>query len=89
GRDAPRYDAGGGPRCYPVPYTGGSYAAPQSTATTPVGVSGGLGVANSPQENSLVTELLAAPDRARGGPLPDWSSVLAGPAFRGAEVKLK
>ncbi|MGV9883607.1 MCE family protein [Streptomyces sp. NPDC003006] len=89
GRDTPRYDAGGGPRCYPVPYTGGSNAARQSTATTLGGVSGGLGVANSPQENSLVTELLAAPDQARGGLLPDWSSVLAGPAFRGAEVTLK
>ncbi|MEU6994099.1 MCE family protein [Streptomyces sp. NPDC046465] len=89
GRDAPRYGAGGGPRCYPVPYAGGSYSARQSTATTLSGVSGGLGVANSPQENDLVTELLAAPDRARRGSLPDWSSVLAGPAFRGAEVKLR
>ncbi|MEW2390005.1 MCE family protein [Streptomyces venezuelae] len=90
GRDAPRYEAGGGPRCYPVPYTGGSYAARKAgTATAPIGVSGGLGVVNSPQENSLVTELLAAQDRTRRGPLPDWSSVLAGPAFRGAEVKLK
>ncbi|MEV6756852.1 MCE family protein [Streptomyces sp. NPDC051214] len=89
GRDAPRYEAGGGPRCYPVPYTGASYAAQQSTPTTLSGVSGGLGVANSPQENSLVTELLAAPDKDRRGSLPDWSSVLAGPAFRGAEVQLK
>lgn len=88
-RDTPRYDADGGPRCYPVPYTGGSYAAPQGTATPLNGVSGGLGVANSPQENNLVTELLAAPDQERHDALPDWSSVLAGPAFRGAEVKLK
>ncbi|MEU6820861.1 MCE family protein [Streptomyces atriruber] len=90
GRDTPRYEAGGGPRCYPVPYTGGSYAARQESAVSTLsGVSGGLGVANSPQENSLVTELLAAQDRDRRDPLPDWSSVLAGPAFRGAEVKLK
>ncbi|WP_409061849.1 MCE family protein [Streptomyces sp. SYP-A7185] len=89
GRDTPRYEANGGPRCYPVPYTGGSYAARQNTAATLSGVSGGLGVANSPQENDLVAELLAAPDHGRRGPLPDWSSVLAGPAFRGAEVRLK
>lgn len=89
GRDTPRYEAGGGPRCYPVPYTGGSYAARQSTATTLSGATGGLGVANSPQENTLVTELLAAPDKERSDSLPDWSSMLAGAAFRGAEVKLR
>lgn len=87
GRDTPRYDAGGGPRCYPVPYGGASYS-PQR-ATTPTGVPGGLGVVNSPQENTLVTELLTASDTGRPAALPDWSSVLAGPAFRGAEVNLK
>ncbi|WP_415949640.1 MCE family protein [Streptomyces sp. KLOTTS4A1] len=93
GRDAPRYEASGGPRCYPVPYTGASYA-PRQTAQTgaPAAVtelSGGLGVANSPQENALVTELLAAETQARPGSLPDWSSVLAGPVLRGTEVSLK
>jgi phospholipid/cholesterol/gamma-HCH transport system substrate-binding protein len=48
-----------------------------------------LGPANSPQENDLVNELLAPAAKKRPGDLPDWSSLLAGPAFRGAEVTLR
>lgn len=74
GRDRPGYDAGGGPHCYSVPY--------QPTA-------GGLGVPNSPGENELVNELLtpSATSPSRTG--PDWSSVLVGPIYRGAEVTVK
>ncbi|WP_101392700.1 MCE family protein [Streptomyces sp. TLI_146] len=89
GHDAPAYTATGGPACYPVPYGGGpgSGQAPASPALATVG--GGLGVANSPQENALVNEVLAAGERRTPDALPDWSSVLAGPVLRGAEVRLK
>ncbi|MGW2277953.1 MCE family protein [Streptomyces sp. NPDC001770] len=48
-----------------------------------------LGVANSPEESALVNELVAPTLKVQPQDLPDWSSVLIGPAFRGAEVKLK
>jgi phospholipid/cholesterol/gamma-HCH transport system substrate-binding protein len=73
GKDTPVYDATGGPQCYPVPYTG--------RGTTPV--------ANSPQENELVNELLAPSMNTSPAELPDWSSLLTGPVFRGAEVTVK
>ncbi|MFJ6571733.1 MCE family protein [Streptomyces sp. NPDC091292] len=86
GKDTPRYDSTGGPRCYPVPYLG-------STATVPITPSAAteqdLGPANSPQENDLVNELLAPSAKKRPADLPDWSSLLAGPLYRGTEVKLK
>ena len=93
GRDAPVYNAGGGPRCYPVPYVGGpAGAAPHAApgaASTVTGTRGGLGLPNSPQENRLVNELLALETEKQPQALPDWSSLLAGPVFRGAEVELK
>ncbi|AZM46535.1 ABC transporter substrate-binding protein [Streptomyces sp. WAC 06738] len=98
GRDTPRFDAGGGPRCYGVPYTGapagsGSAAGrPQSAktlATEPATDEQALGLPNSPAENQLVNELLAAGMESPPDDLPDWSSVLAGPVFRGTEVRLK
>ncbi|MET9920832.1 MCE family protein [Streptomyces sp. NPDC006435] len=48
-----------------------------------------LGMPNSPQESRLVNELVAPSLKVQPQTLPDWSSVLIGPAFRGAEVKLK
>ncbi|RSS36516.1 MCE family protein [Streptomyces sp. WAC08241] len=86
GRDAPSYGSGGGPRCHPVPYLGAS-AAPAARASAAADQD--LGPANSPQENDLVNELLAPAAKKRPGDLPDWSSLLAGPAFRGAEVTLR
>ncbi|WP_435132949.1 MCE family protein [Actinacidiphila sp. bgisy144] len=73
GKDTPVYDASGDPQCYPVPYTG--------RGTTPV--------ANSPQENELVNELLAPSMDTSPTKLPDWSSLLTGPVYRGAEVTVK
>ncbi len=79
GRDRPVYNAGGGPHCYSVPYRG----------------AGGLGVANSPGENDLVNALLAPNTSGTSGAakpgqaLPDWSSVLVGPIYRGTEVTVK
>ena len=95
GRDTPRYTAGGGPRCYPVPYdpSGGAAALGQvapAGRTAPVAVvPGGLGLPNSPQENALVNELVAPALREVPQSLPDWSSVLVGPIYRGAKVSVR
>ncbi|MEQ4194181.1 MCE family protein [Streptomyces sp. YIM 103828] len=86
GRDTPSYDASGGPRCYPVPYLGASV---KPAAQPPAALEQELGPANSPEENGLVNELLAPGAGQNPGDLPDWSSLLAGPAFRGAEVTLE
>ncbi|WP_405016518.1 MCE family protein [Kitasatospora sp. NBC_00070] len=85
GKDAPAYTATGGPKCYDTPYTGRGSTPPAAAAGEgfPMPAAFGLGLPNSPQENALVNELLAP-----GGDLPDWTSVLAGPLLRGAEVKL-
>ncbi|MEU2436676.1 MCE family protein [Streptomyces rubradiris] len=85
GRDTPVYDAGGGPRCHPVPYLG-TAAEPAMTAYPGTGAD--LGPANTPQENALIDELLAPATGRPPGELPDWSSLLAGPAYRGTEVTL-
>jgi phospholipid/cholesterol/gamma-HCH transport system substrate-binding protein len=77
GRDTPVYNAGGGPHCYSVPYSG----IPADAAD--------LGVPNSPGENDLVNELLAPGATTQPRTLPDWSSVLVGPLYRGAEVTVK
>ncbi|MGQ4446863.1 MCE family protein [Streptomyces griseus] len=101
GKDTPVYDATGGPHCYSVPYVGkhaptaDSRRAADVTAPPPAPDNGGdgtdtaLGLPNSPQESRLVNELVAPSLKVRPGDLADWSSVLIGPAFRGAEVKLK
>ena len=77
GKDTPAYAAKGGPACYPVPYTTAKVAR------------GGLGLANSPQENSLVNELIAPEVGEPAQVLPDWSSVLVGPLYRGTEVTVE
>ncbi|MFF5773020.1 MCE family protein [Streptomyces californicus] len=98
GRDRPVYNASGGPKCYSVPYVGKN--APTADARRIAGVTApppgrgsgadtGLGLPNSPEESRLVNELVAPSLKTAPGDLPDWSSVLIGPAFRGAEVKLK
>lgn len=85
GRDTPVYGAGGGPRCPSVPYLG-SLARPAAQAAAAADQD--LGPANSPQENDLVNELLAPAAGRPPGDLPDWSSLLVGPAYRGTEVTL-
>ncbi|MGW4625763.1 MCE family protein [Streptomyces rubiginosohelvolus] len=101
GRDTPVYDATGGPTCYSVPYVGKHAPTADTRRATDVtvppptrgdgsdGTDTALGLPNSPQESQLVNELVAPSLKVRPGDLPDWSSVLIGPAFRGAEVKLK
>lgn len=48
----------------------------------------GMGVANSPGEQQIVAELIAA--RSGGSPqaVPGWSTLLVGPLYRGSEVTL-
>ncbi|MFC9247902.1 MCE family protein [Streptomyces sp. NPDC057136] len=103
GRDSPVYNATGGPHCYSVPYVGRSvptadarkaHAAGEVTGESPAtaerpATETALGMPNSPQESRLVNELVAPSLKVQPQTLPDWSSVLIGPAFRGAEVKLK
>ncbi|MER7551330.1 MULTISPECIES: MCE family protein [Streptomyces] len=98
GKDTPVYSASGGPACYSVPYVGKHAPTADTRRATDVtappadaddDADTGLGLPNSPQESRLVNELVAPSLKARPGDLADWSSVLIGPAFRGAEVKLK
>jgi phospholipid/cholesterol/gamma-HCH transport system substrate-binding protein len=87
GVDDPVYDATGGPRCYPsgVAPTQGVVAAATGGEGHPLLGGGDLGVANSPQEQELVATLLAP----SVGEVPDWSTVLVGPLYRGTEVTLR
>ncbi|MFG2677623.1 MCE family protein [Streptomyces sp. NPDC048392] len=86
GRDTPAYDSGGGPRCPSVPYVG---PLPRPTARAATDAADqDLGPANSPSENDLVNELLAPAAGESPGDLPDWSSLLVGPVYRGTEVTL-
>ncbi|HEY0890744.1 MAG TPA: MCE family protein [Nocardioides sp.] len=48
-----------------------------------------LGEANSPAENQLIAELLAASEGLAPTDYPDWASLLVGPTLRGAEVTLR
>jgi len=87
GVDDPVYDATGGPRCYPsgVAPTQGVVAAQTGGEGHPLLGGGDLGIANSPQEQELVATLLAP----SVGEVPDWSTVLVGPLYRGTEVTLR
>ncbi|MBO1333121.1 MCE family protein [Streptomyces sp. VRA16 Mangrove soil] len=90
GRDTPSYGSGGTPHCYSVPYLGSASARTPTAATASASVAGqDLGPANSPQENDLVNELVAPAAKTSPDDLPDWSSLLVGPVYRGTEVKLK
>ncbi|MGW2858658.1 MCE family protein [Streptomyces sp. NPDC001205] len=89
GRDTPAYTAGGGPHCYPVPYLGAPLPAESALTNTAATSGAGLGLPNSPQENQLVNELLAPGMKQTPQSLPDWSSLLVGPALRGTEVTIK
>lgn len=103
GRDAPRFDDRSGPHCYPIPFAGVALhdgttpgvaqrvirAGTQVPAADPSTPAGMLGLPNSPAENEFVNELVAPSVNQPPRSLPDWSSVLVGPVFRGAEVTLK
>lgn len=93
GKDAPRYDGGDGPHCPSVPYlaTGNGLRVLPAGGTPGKGgaAGGGLGPANSASENDLVNELAGPPLDEVPEELPDWSSVLVGPIYRGTEVTVK
>jgi phospholipid/cholesterol/gamma-HCH transport system substrate-binding protein len=48
----------------------------------------GMGVPNSPGEQQMVAELIAAQDGTSPAAVPAWSSMLVGPLYRGTEVNL-
>ncbi|MFI0479240.1 MCE family protein [Actinomadura sp. 9N215] len=94
GRDAPRYGSGGGPHCPSVPYlaagAGAARILPAGGVPGKGGAAGsGLGPANSASENDLVNELAGPALDEVPEELPDWSSVLVGPIYRGTEVTVK
>ncbi|GAA1851416.1 MCE family protein [Actinomadura bangladeshensis] len=93
GKDAPRYDGGDGPHCPSVPYLGtanGVRVLPAGGVPGKGGAAGGgLGPANSASENDLVNELAGPSLDEVPEELPDWSSVLVGPIYRGTEVTVK
>lgn len=68
---------------------GEEQAGEEQADTGPRATDTSLGMPNSPQESRLVNELVAPSLKVQPQTLPDWSSVLIGSAFRGAEVKLK
>ncbi|WP_026341119.1 MCE family protein [Actinomadura atramentaria] len=89
GKDRPRFGGGNGPHCYSVPYGAKTTKAAAASTATPTAVApGGLGLPNSPEENRLVNELMAPGLEETPETLPDWSSLLAGPVYRGTEVKV-
>lgn len=49
----------------------------------------GLGITNTPSENEFLDELLSPQLNKSPQQLPDWSSFLVGPLYRGAEVSFK
>ncbi|HTU75011.1 MAG TPA: MCE family protein [Trebonia sp.] len=84
GASTPRYGDNTGAECYATPLRGVSLNdGDQALAAA------GLGLPNSPQESELVDELLAPEVNVAPGSLPNWSSVLLGPLYRGTTVKIR
>ncbi|MBW0107365.1 hypothetical protein I4I84_01190, partial [Pseudonocardia sp. KRD-182] len=48
----------------------------------------GMGLPNSPGEQRLVAELVAAQDGGSPADVPGWGSMMVGPLYRGSEVTL-
>jgi phospholipid/cholesterol/gamma-HCH transport system substrate-binding protein len=92
GVDDPRYDATGGPRCYPsgVAPTAGTVAAPTGGTGHPLLTGAGdLGLPNSAQERELIATIAGPRAGLTPGEVPEWSSVLVGSLYRGTEVTLR
>ncbi|WP_026424098.1 MCE family protein [Actinokineospora inagensis] len=64
-------------------------ANPGQTSTNAATDGADLGIANSPQERAFLAELIAPDLGVQPEQVPGWSSLLLGPAFRGAEVSFK
>ncbi|AXB46772.1 MCE family protein [Amycolatopsis albispora] len=65
---------------------------PPSNAANAVGVGGGAAggdLAYSPAEQRFLSELLGIQTGMAAGQVPDWSGLLVGPLYRGAEVTFK
>lgn len=103
GKDEPRYEDRRGPACYELPASGiapqyppGGPIKDGSTPAAPPrggGGEGGGGSApgqpNSPEERALVNGLTGANLGLPPGQVPEWSSVLLGGLYRGAEVTVR
>jgi phospholipid/cholesterol/gamma-HCH transport system substrate-binding protein len=84
GVNTPRYGDNTGAECYATPLRGVSLSDGAADISTD-----GLGLPNSAQENELVDELVAPEVNVAPDNLPDWSSVLLGPIYRGTTVKIR
>jgi phospholipid/cholesterol/gamma-HCH transport system substrate-binding protein len=81
----PSLDATGAPRCPQV-----SVAAANSPAVgAALSRGAGIGTENSPQENQVISELVAPGVGKRPSQFPKWGSLLLGPALRGTRVTLR
>ena len=77
GKDTPKYTDTAGPHCYP-------------TGDKTAGITlNGNSVTNTAAENEFLNELVAPNVGVTPDSLPDWSSLLVGPLFRGTEVTMK
>ncbi|MBQ6643300.1 MAG: ABC transporter substrate-binding protein, partial [Saccharopolyspora sp.] len=69
---------------------GGEAAAPASTSPQSAGgASGGPLEPNSPAERDLIAALQAPSLHRQPSEVPEWSSLLVGPVYRGTEVQLR
>jgi phospholipid/cholesterol/gamma-HCH transport system substrate-binding protein len=104
GIDTPSYDSTASARCPALTASGAAATRTVPAATTPAtahttGTTSGtaatttasesMGSANSPGENELINELVGASTGQAPGSLPQWSSLLLGPALRGTTVSLR
>ena len=80
GSNQPRFDANGPPSC---PGASSSATGTGLSSTT------GIGTDNSPQENEVIAEMMAASTGTSPQNFPKWGSLLLGPALRGTEVSLR
>lgn len=92
GTDDPGYDGSGKSVTVPVPGNAGTGGAGSGNpaGTSPQRASGGSPtVVNSRAEQNLLSVLLAPSMGVSPDEVPQWSSLLVGPLFRGAEVRLR
>jgi phospholipid/cholesterol/gamma-HCH transport system substrate-binding protein len=93
-RDNPVYGDNTGPVCYRlplgfVPLNDGASRPTSFTSALVTSGGTGLSVANSPEENEFVNELVGVTQDVDPRSLPDWSSMLVGPVYRGRKVELR
>lgn len=104
GVDEPRYEDKRGPRCYPkVPKPGvwpqyppdgaikdgSSKPAPPHSPPETLPGGGGSSVVGSSAEQQLIDLLVSPALGTTPDQVPNWSALLVGPLYRGAEVELK